>query len=320
MESNAPPVVVYPDPIPHIIPFKSICLLSGPPHRGKTALIVTLLARILRHQTVFGLATHAPVRVGFLVTDHDHKLNQSQWLARAGILDQVTLYSLRNDPTFSWKRLRKIEERIGVFQDCLAHLALPPGSLLITDPVALFISSRLNDYHSVAVGLGELHQTIQAAGLTLLGTAHTGKQTDDPKRTYKRPIDRIMGSGAQIGFCDTAMALVGPDDIEKPYYELSVSPSMSPEFTFKYGRDANGLFVPYIGLDDVGDTPETDRPTQIAMLIPEEGIDPMELVEIVMHRFEISRRQVFRDLKVLKERQLIIHDPQNGKYYRRKLN
>lgn len=295
----------YPDPVPGIIPFGSICLLSGPPHRGKTALLVTLLARLLRGQSLFGLPTTCPPDIAFLVTDHKHQLNQSQWLARAGILDRVRLYSLRNDQKFQWKRLRNVDQRIGVFCDCLATLQLPPGSLLIVDPVALFISSKLNDYHSVAIGLGEIDQVLQTAQLTLWGTAHTAKQIDDPKKTYKRPIDRIMGSGAQLGFADTAMALLGPDDTNEQYYELSVSPSMVPEFAFKYQRSANGLFEPYVGLADVGNTPETDRPTHIAQLIPRDGIRCRDLLEVATERFQISRRQFFTDLKTLKTRQLV---------------
>lgn len=292
----------FPDPLPGILPFGSICLLSGPPHRGKTALLCTLLARLIKGQTLFGLPTTRPPAIAFLVTDHKHQLNQSQWLDRAGILQDVQLYSLRNDLDFKWARLRDQNQRIGVFEDCLAILKLPPGSLLIVDPVALFISSRLNDYHAVAVGLGEIDQSIQRHQLTLWGSAHTAKQTEDPKRTYKRAIDRIAGSGAQIGFADTAMALVGPDDTGKDYYELVVSPSMVREFTFKYQRNTEGLFIPYVSLDGVGTapTPSEDALAYLLPYIPDDiGIQRHELFRVVQAAVGISLATLKRDLAAL---------------------
>lgn len=267
----------FTDLIPGIIPFGSICLLSGPPHRGKTALLVTLLARLLKGDSLFGIPTCQPPAIGFICTDHKHQLNQSQWLSRAGIVDAVTLYSLRNDLNFEWERLRKAEQRSTAFDDCLERLQLPEGSLVIVDPVALFISSQLNDYHSVAIGLGKLDQILQRRNLTMWGTAHTSKLTDDPKKTYKRPIDRINGSGAQIGFADTAMALTGPEDTPSGCYELAVSPAMVPEFTYYYQRDDQGLFVPGVPLHDVGVDADLIDPNDPAEILA-------TLIHATMHR------------------------------------
>jgi hypothetical protein len=276
------------------------------------------VARITDHQTLFGVPTHCPPAIGYLITDHRERLNQGPWLARAGIRDRVRLYAIRDDPRFNWKRLRDIDARIHVFEECLTKLDLPPGSLLIVDTIALFITSKLNDYHSVAVGLGEIDQVLQRGDLTLWSPVHMGKQPDDPKKTYKRKIDRILGSGAQVGFADTAMALLGPDDTGEPCYTLSVSPSLECEFDFRYERTESGLFVPFQGLAEVGNTPETDRPTQISLLIPEpDGIRVGDLLEKACETFGISRRQFFNDWKTLRSRGLVEQD-QCGAWHRRK--
>ncbi len=299
----------FPDLIPGIIPFGSITLLSGPPHRGKTALLATLLAKLLKGELLFDLPSAPPPVVGFICTDHKHQLNQSQWLSRAGILDQVKLYSLRNDMDFQWKRLRDKDQRSAAFDDCIEKLQLPEGSLIIVDPVALFISAQLNDYHSVAIGLGMLDQVLQRRNLTMWGTAHTSKQTEDSKKTYKRPIDRINGSGAQIGFADTAMALTGPEDTQSGCYELAVSPAMVPEFTQYFQRDAQGLFIPGTPLASVGTDDESSDTSPDAIILKfvdqagAEGISTPELKAKVMAALpDIHRATFYRALTRLRER------------------
>lgn len=315
----------FPDLIPGILPFGSICLLSGPPHRGKTALLASLLARLVNGETLFGLPTTPPPAIGFICTDHKHQLNQSQWLSRAGIVDRIKLYSLRNDLDFNWQRLGEKKQRSTAFEDSVEYLKLPEGSLLVVDPVALFISSQLNDYHSVAMGLGQLDQILQRRNLTMWGTAHTAKQTLDTKKTYARPIDRINGSGAQIGFADTAMALTGPEDTTSGCYELAVSPAMTTEFTYYYQRDTQGLFVPGTPMQDVGtdtrlvpsDMIYTALLDAVALTEHAEGIIAIDLwrrmAGIDETHMPFSRATFYRGVSSLEHRQMIVTDAITGR-------
>jgi DeoR/GlpR family transcriptional regulator of sugar metabolism len=77
------------------------------------------------------------------------------------------------------------------------------------------------------------------------------------------------------------------------------------------------LFVPYTGLQDNGHTEDTDRPSQLLKLIPDDGIDRSDLEDLAMAAFNISRTTVHRDLQKLKQNRLIIWDSW-GRISRRK--
>jgi hypothetical protein len=247
-----------PDLIPDILPSGSICLLSGPAHSGKSALIASQLGEWRHTGRIFGRVAPWPKAVILLASDHRIAHNQGKWLERAGLADCVRCDSLRDDPNFKWSRLRTSHGRITVFEERLIKLAPLPDTLLVPDPLALFVAGKLGDYTEIAIGLGEIGQVIGKYGVTIWGTAHTAKQLDDPKKTYKRPIDRVLGSGGQIGFGETAMNLVMPDDNGYPYYQLYVDPPMVPPFSVNLRRTDSGLFVPWEGPSDEGPTIETE--------------------------------------------------------------
>ena len=317
--STTPAASQFPDPIPGILPCGSIGTLAGATGVGKTALVATWIARWQRGQEICGHPTQRPTQIGIIVGDRRWASHQ-QWLTAAGCLP-VAAYSLRDDPTFPWADLRSWQAVAGAFGRCLDRLQLAPGGLVVLDPMAIFLPGKVNDYKDMALGLGVLDQVLQPRILTCLGIFHQAKQINDASQQYKRPQDRILGSAAQLGFSDTAMYLLGPEDMDRPYYGFGWVPHHAPAETFAFKRDNFGLFVPYDGPIDEGTDATSDRPTQILQMIPagDEGISTTDLVLRVHELFGISRATIYRDLKTLENRKLIERD-EWGTIRRRKVN
>ena len=54
-----------------------------------------------------------------------------------------------------------------------------------------------------------------------------------------------------------------------------------------------GLFVPFVGLEEVGMGGEADRSLQLLELIPADGIRTSALVELGTERLNVSDRSIF---------------------------
>jgi AAA domain len=285
----------YPDPIPGIIPFGSICTFAGASGVGKTALYASWIAQWQAGEPICDHPTNCPTEIGVLVGDRRWQSHR-QWLDAAGVADTIKHYSLRDDDSFPWNDLRLWPKISDLFNRALDKLNLKPGSLLLTDPMALWIPGRTNDYKDVAIGLGLIDRLIKPRLLTMLGIFHQSKQIADKSQQYSRPQDKILGSAATIGFSDTAMYLLGPEDLDTPYYGFGWVPHNAKAETFKFTRDIWGLFVPYVDLSDY------DNIEVIFEQIPTDthGLTTGQL----LHRLEtkgytISRATVFNCLKKL---------------------
>lgn len=234
----------FPDPLPGVIPFGSLSIFMGPPKRGKTAVLAEWCARWRDGRPICGLPTNSPTGLGIFTTDHKWHLNQQGWFAKAGF-PEIRHYSLRDELTIQWRQLRIPHKADEILNRALDTLNLPPGSLILIDVIGPFITSKLNDYAEVVGGLGTISQIMDRRQLTCLAVSHMAKQKGDVKDRYKDPFERILGSGAQIGFSDTMFYLLGPQDLDQPYYEVGWQPTHSPSGTFRFKRDAFGLFVPH---------------------------------------------------------------------------
>lgn len=243
------PATAYPDPIPHLMPFGSISTLSGASGVGKTAFMASqIVAPLLKGDPVFGEPTNKPVAIGMLACDRPWR-DHSAWFEKAGISD-LPHCSLR-DEDYAWDILRDWRKIPEIFGKLVDSIGLPPGSLLLVDPLPLFIPGRLIDYKDVAIGLGQLDNQIRRRGLTMLGIFHTSKQKSNKQDRYMRPQDRILGSSALIGYSETAFYLLSPDEAERKAYEFGAIPHQCPPIVLEYRRDANGLFVPAHDLDTI---------------------------------------------------------------------
>ncbi len=254
--------LTFPDPIEGLIPSGSICTLSGASGVGKTAFLASILPTLLAGGELFGHVVN-PTKVGILVCDRPWRDHQA-WFAKAGIPD-IPHYSLR-DVDYNWLQLRDSSRVPTLFGQLLDEINLPPGSLLLIDPLPLFLPGRLIDYKDMAIGFGLLDQQLKPRQLTALGVFHVGKQKAAKQDRYMRAQDRILGSTALIGYSETAFYLLSPDEAEKSTYEFGVISHQVPSITIEYKRTANGLFIPADELERIEDLESAYA------CVPDEGI------------------------------------------------
>lgn len=267
----------------------------------------TWLKRWFDGKTICHRQTNCPTAIGVIAGDRRWQSHR-QWFDTAGC-PPLPHYSLRDDDLFPWNDLRLWPRFKDLTNRALDRLNLPPGGLVVFDPLALFLPGKVNEYKDVAIGLGVLDQVLKPRLLTALGLFHQSKQMSDRTQRYTRPQDRILGSAAQLGFSDTAMYLLGPEDLGTPYYGFGWIPHNAPPATFEFTKDKSGLFIPYEGVVESSDDPDKDRPTQLFQLIPEsDSISTSDLFELAKEHFSISKATFKRDLKVLVDRQLVTRD------------
>jgi hypothetical protein len=251
----APPTA-FPDPLGALIPFGSICTLSGASGVGKTAFLASMIRALQGGSgpTLFGQPLHPPTAIGVLACDRPWR-DHNAWFQKAGCGD-LPHVSLRDIANYQWDVLRRPAEIPKIFGKLIDAIGLPAGGFLIVDPLPLFIPGRLIDYKDMAIGFGLLDQQIQARQLTMLGVFHVAKQKANKNDRYQRPQDRILGSSALIGYSETAFYLLSPDEADRKTYEFGGIPHQMAPLMLEYTRGEDGLFVPAHELDHV-DADET---------------------------------------------------------------
>lgn len=284
----------YSDPLPDVLPTGGISLLAGAPNVGKTALLAGILRDLRATRAIFGRQPNPIPAIGFINADRSWARGAGIWFNRVGYPD-IPQYSMADDDTFSPRRLRKRHERTDILASFIDLLKLPPHSLIVIDPIALFLGGNLLDYDSCAVACHEIRGYLRTRSYTMLATAHSSKIKADKKERYMRLQDQILGSTAIFGFTDTQMYLASPQETGKPYYTFLWHPHSSPAEVFQLERDDAGLFQLYSGAD-------TANQNRVLSLFPDND-DPIRfgvLVEMA-DQFPLSRATVARVLEALVE-------------------
>lgn len=321
-ESSSPAAGSFLDPIPNIIPFRTLTIFAGAPAVGKTTMLVEWIQRWLAGRTICGHPTNPPQHFYYVCADRG--LQPDKFYAMLGdeFRDRCTFYSVvSRDSTLDADAFHNQNHGKDLIKHVFATLNPQPGSHLIIDPLApLFITGSQNNTRNVAASLIGLSRYIEDFQINLTGTWHFAKQKTDKADRYMRPQDRISGSGAVSGFSDTQIYLVDPEPAAKPpieYYLLGWNPRYAKPEEFRFQREQ--WFVPFTGLCDVGTSIATDRPSQVLEMVPDDGIRVAELLDKACDHFDVSPRTIFRDVKELKDRGLLYVDD-NGYLQRRKLN
>lgn len=283
------------DPLPDIIPVCGISLLAGAPSVGKTALLATIARDFYQSRSIFGHQPTPLAGIAVINADRGWDRGAGVWFERAGFAG-ISYYSMADDPTFDPRSLRRKFERTTRLVEFIDRLKLPQRSLVIVDPIALFLGGNLLDYDTCAVSCHELRKALQIRGLTMLAAAHSSKLKADKKDRYLRLQDQILGSTALFGFTDTQMYLAAPEETAKPYYTFMWQSHLAPAEFFYLERDEQGLFVPYSGVDE-------GNCTRVLVLFPEDGSEValstlLELIQAI----PLSRNTLRRVLDTLMER------------------
>lgn len=298
-----------PDPIEKILLANSVNLLAGAPGVGKTALIAWLLTRFRDTLPIFGYLPCPIPRIAFIGADRSWENSTRFWFEAAGYAD-IPHYSLQDDRAFPPVRLRNRAGRIQILEQCLEKVGpLPPGSLVVVDPLSLFLGGNLIDYDTCGVACSQIRRLCQDLQFTLIGTAHSSKQKADRKERYKRLQDNILGSTALFGYTDTQMYLAAPDETGADHYTFLWAPHHKPPEMFPLGRDASGLFVPW------EDSTAAALEAGLLALIPliEEGIG---FGDLVLAAEQMSRATVHRILQHFLEVG-VVERVGHGRYRRR---
>lgn len=292
--SIAPPSP-FPDPIPNIIPYGSICLLAGATGVGKTAMLAEWAARFRDGRTICQRQVNRPTSIGFITGDrrwNDHQ----KWFNKVGFPD-IPHYSFRDDRTVNWTTAFHSRESCQrTLRMVLDRLQVLPGGLVCVDPFALFIPGNQNDYKTCAAGIAMIDRVMLDYQITMIGLAHMGKQKANAAEQYARPQDRILGSTALLAFSDTPMYLLASEDAGDDAFELGWTPHHAPAQTFHFRRDTRGLFIPLMSDAEVQDTTRKLLP-----LVPtgDEGIQVREIVDQAHETLGFSRATVYRHLRLL---------------------
>jgi hypothetical protein len=286
------------DPLPNLIPSLGITLLSGAPNVGKTALLAGIARDFRDNRSIFG---HQPSKlpvIGVICADRGWGRGAGVWFGRVGYAD-VRYYSMADDPSFNPKSLRRKFERTERLMEMIDKLKLPPGSLVIVDPIALFLGGNLLDYDACACACHEIRVLLRQRGLTLIATAHSIKLKADRKDRYLRLQDQLLGSTAILGFSDTQMYLASPEEIGKPYYAFLWHSHILPPETFCLDRDDQGLFLLWEGADGA-----TKR--RVLALLPEDGAEiTLGVLKELIPAIPLSLATLKRGLETLIEEQAV---------------
>lgn len=286
------PLRPFTDPLPGVLPMGGISLLAGAPNVGKTALLAGLLRNFRDQRPIFGRQPNPVAAIGYINADRGWARGSGVWFERAGY-PEIQQYSMSDDPAFNPKRLRKKHERTDILASFIDGLKLPPHSLIVVDPIALFLGGNLLNYDDCAVACHEIRVLLRTRQYTMLATAHSAKIKSDKKERYLRLQDQVLGSTAISGFTDTMMYLASPQETGKAYFTFLWHPHASPAEEFYLEQGEQGLFLPYSGADAANMTrvlqlfPVDDRPIALAALV--------ELAEI----YPLSRATVKRVLDEL---------------------
>lgn len=285
-----------------------ISIISGASGVGKTTYLATFISRFLSGKPLFG-ETPAPIErvpfVGLIVTDRRWETARI-WFDKAGVEegDRFRAYCLLDDSTFEWEKIKKDASHADLFEDALDAINPPPNSLVIVDPIALYLGGRLIDYSVTAAAIGKLSAVCVKRRVTALGTLHVPKARSDPKERFIRPQDRALGSTAIASYTNTQFYLIGPEETRKPYYVLGYVSHNRPGYEAKLVRDTDGLFkmatdadMVAVKLEEVAEQVEDDPLFDSIPPAGDEGVSGKQMVYLGSLR-GLSRATVYRRLRL----------------------
>lgn len=308
--SDAPTLL---SPLPPILQCGTINLLAGASGIGKTALLSQLLRQFELGAPILEHPTHQPPAIGYFVGDRSWQENR-HWFDTAGVSSLRTLSLVDDDIKLPNQRMKHL--RVQFFKECVAKMALPPGSLLVVDPMALFLGGNLLDYDTVAFACIEIQRWLREpqCQYCLIGVCHSSKQRADKNDRYLRLQDRISGSMAQLGFTSTQMFLAAPDETgdKDGRYTFLWNPHCAPAETFQFTKGDKGLFdLDHAITVTAGPLKSTeglgDFELELYKQFPLDGtpVATATILRLYSDLGETGRRKIFRALDQLQRRELI---------------
>lgn len=300
--------VILVDPLPPVLSHSTLNLLAGASGVGKTSLIAYMAKCFLDGTPLFGYQPAKIPAVGYLGADRPWKGDTELWFKAYGIPD-LPYYSLVEDAKFQTAKFSNAKPGVAaeIFEEHLLQMQLPPSSLLIVDPIALYIGGDQNHYTKVAMGCINLQRVIRKYGYCVIGVDHSSKQKGGDDSRYTRLQDRIGGSMAKLGYSATQMYLAGPEEMELPHHTFLWNPHHAKSQTFALKQDPEtGLFTPIGGTV----TPEkaevlklSEDELKFCAALPQEPFSSAAITQLFADLY--SRATIFRYLRALQAAGLV---------------
>ncbi len=310
----------YPDPLPGIIPFGSICIMSGASGVGKTRLMASWFRAWLDGGLILGVQSNRPTGLYYLAVDRPWEPTYASIFASAGIAPhEYAKYTLLDDPSYEpLSLLEKGHKPLEHLKRCLDKLGPKPGGEVVIDPMSpLFLQGDQNNAKEVAVTIHKLRRLQEEYLCSFLCAANVKKTL--MSEDFLRPQDRISGSPAFQAYGDTQFNFTqdGPNswDTRTLFWVARDAPSGSEKFVFD---EETRLFVRATGVvRDSSPIAEEDRPTRVLQLIPEDAsIGAVDLLVLARACMKISRSLLYKVLDELCAAGRVIHT--DGLYRKRK--
>jgi hypothetical protein len=272
-------------------PDYQVSVLAGTSGAGKTTFLYQLMAKWAQGELAFGFSG-PPGPYGLVAADRTVEAHKVTAAAVGLDWNQLVVRSLVDDPQI---KLDDLEHKpfLLLFQlldSVRAQLPQQHMARIIVDPLMVFLGVDLNKYHLVAARLLAVNRWCLARKALLIATHHATKARSD--WSFKRPQDRIAGSGAMLAFTSTQGFLAAPEEIaENPEHqaELTLVSHHHPALTLRLIRNAIGHFEPV--------TTQKNFPHGVSWAKPPQVEQPpsaaaLALLEKIPEAVPASRREI----------------------------
>lgn len=221
------------------IPFQQVSILAGASGAGKSTLLTQEVAAWAKGEPFTGIINWPPniERIAYLVADRTKDEIEGRFTDLGVGSERIELYGIQDDLTFNLNLLNEPDKAL---RGAVGRFS-KPFQMLVIDPIAIFIDENTNDFRKVAISLLKMGRFAIERGITILATHHATKQRTD--FSFKRPQDRISGSGAFQGFSGTQMVLIEGMEDGAAYDTLWVKSHTLPPMSSQLTRGEKGLFV-----------------------------------------------------------------------------
>lgn len=288
------------DPLPGLLPARSLSLLVGASGVGKTALLASIVSALQSQSPLFGVLPSPLPGLAYIGLDRGAE-ESLLWFEKAGVQGLKSYFPFDLDTT-STDSLATPKGQQLLLDHILDVVDLPLGGVILLDPVMLFLGTNLLDYQRTAAACIKVRRALRKRGLTGLGIAHAGKQKGGEKERYARLQDRISGSGALSAFTSTQMYLAHPSETTTKTYQLEITSHVCRPVSVSLKRsETTGLFELPAQLGANKDELSLAQQS-LLLLIPYEpgGIALAQLVGLFHADIAVSdKRTIHRKLKDL---------------------
>lgn len=276
-----------------LLPKNEVSILAGASGAGKTTLLMYVIKCLQTNEPVFGHKVEKNLKVGYIAADRTWEAYKRLADTTGVDLNQMHVRALIDDDNIDTENFERNPQSL--MYKLLKEMHDLNVHLVIVDPLVVFMGCDTRMYHVNAARLIQLNRFCRKHDLTILGTHHATKARSD--FTFKRPQDRINGSGALLGFTSTQLFLAAADETGNEYTEWHIISHHAPAKVIQLKRGENGLFVQADPEMDFTDKAEQAAGAIISML-PPDGT-PMQKKQIFERTKLLNPRTVDEQLKVL---------------------